>query len=135
MVEEFIDEGSGTAPNDYKVFVFGGRAETLQVDVTRFTDHRRRFYTPAWEKLDVLLIYADVCGDVSRPAHLAEMIIAAEILGRDLDFLRVDFYDTSARIYFCEFTTAPEGGWARFQPPAFDSYLGGRWVLSSGPHC
>ena len=133
MVEEFIDDGSGAAPNDYKVFVFGGRAEMLQVDATRFTDHRRRFYTPAWEKLDVLLIYDDICGDVPRPPHLAEMIIAAETLGKDLDFLRIDFYDTSTRLSVGEFTTAPEGGWSRFQPQAFDCHLGKRWILPAGP--
>ena len=132
MVEEFIDEGSGTPPNDYKVFVFGGRAEMLQVDATRFTDHRRRFYTPCWEKLDVLLTYDDICGDVPRPPHLREMLIASETLGKDLDFIRVDFYDTSACLYFGEITTAPGGGWESFQPPTFDGYLGERWILQAG---
>jgi hypothetical protein len=133
MVEEFIDDGSGTTPIDYKVFVFDGRAAMLQVDTTRFTDHRRRFYTPAWQKLDVLLIYDDICGEVPRPPHLAEMITAAQTLGKDLDFLRIDFYDTPARLYFGEITTAPEGGWSRFQPQAFDRELGERWILPAGP--
>jgi TupA-like ATPgrasp len=132
MVEELIDDGSGPAPNDYKVFVFGGKVEMLQVDTTRFTDHRRRFYTPCWEKLDVLLTYDDICGEVARPPHLPEMIIAAETLGKDLDFIRIDFYDTSTGLYFGEFTTGPGGGWESFQPKAFDHDLGGRWILQAG---
>jgi hypothetical protein len=132
MIEEFIDDGSGTAPNDYKVFVFGGRAEMLQVDTARFIAHGRRFYTPAWEKLDVRLTYDDICGDVPRPPHLDEMIIAAETLGKNLDFVRIDFYDISTRLYFGEITTGPGGGWERFQPPAFDIYLGRRWDLPAG---
>ena len=57
------------------------------------------------------------------------MIVAAETLGKDLDFLRVDFYDTFAGLYFGEITTTPGSGLERFDPEAFDRYLGGRWVL------
>jgi len=57
LVEEFIDDGTGSAPNDYKLLVFGGIVEFIQVDAARFSDHRRRLYSPAWEKLDVLLHY------------------------------------------------------------------------------
>jgi hypothetical protein len=67
IVEEFIDDGSGAALNDYKLFVFDGTVEMIQVDVGRFTDHRRRLYSPAWEKLDVCYAYDDVSGDVPRP--------------------------------------------------------------------
>jgi hypothetical protein len=61
------------------------------------------------------------------------MIIAAETLGKDLDFLRIDFYDTSTRLYFGEITTTPEGGWSCFQPQAFDRHLGESWILPAGP--
>ena len=91
IVEEFIDDGSGTAPNDYKLFVFDGTVKLIQVDTGRFIDHRRRLYTPAWEKLDVLLgEYEDVIGDVPRPVHLAEMIAAAQKLGDGWDFIRLN---------------------------------------------
>lgn len=131
MVEEFIDDGTGAAPNDYKLFVFGGAVEFIQVDGGRFTNHRRRLYTPTWEKLDVLFMYDDISGDVPRPAHLAEMLAAAEALSRDLDFVRADFYDTAERLYFGELTTTPECATGRFRPKEFDRYLGGRWKLSA----
>ena len=63
----------------------------IQVDTGGFIDHRRRLYTPAWEKLDVLLgEYEDVIGDVPRPVHLAEMIAAAQKLGDGWDFIRLN---------------------------------------------
>jgi hypothetical protein len=127
LVEEFIDDGSGTAPIDYKLFVFGGTVELIQVDTGRLTDHRRRLYTPAWKKLDVRFEYDDVDGDVPRPPHLADMIAAAETVGRDWDFIRADFYDTATRVYFGELTMTPEGGRGRFHPKEFDCYLGTRW--------
>ena len=129
IVEEFIDDGSGAALNDFKLFVFDGTVEMIQVDVGRFTDHRRRLYSPAWEKLDVCYGYDDVRGDMPRPRHLAEMIAAAETLGRDVDFVRADFYDTPARLYFGELTLTPEGGRGRFHPNDFDRYLGERWKI------
>jgi hypothetical protein len=129
IVEELIDDGSGAAPNDYKLFVFGGTVQLIQVDVGRFSDHRRRLYTPTWKKVDALFEYDDIIGDVPRPAHLAGMITAAETLGRDLDFVRADFYDTGDRLYFGELTMTPEGGCGRFRPKEFGHYLGGRWKI------
>lgn len=129
LIEEFIDDGSGTAPNDYKLFVFGGSVQMIQVDTGRFMDHRRRLYTPTWRKLDALLQYDDVVGDVPRPVHLAEMITAAEKLGSGLDFIRADFYDTGTRIYFGELTNYPGGGREHFRPKEFDRVLGEHWKV------
>jgi TupA-like ATPgrasp len=129
IVEEFIDDGSGTAPKDYKLFVFGGIVELIQVDTGRLTAHRRGLYTPAWEKINVRYEYDEIIGEVPRPAHLAEMVSAAETLGHEWDFVRVDFYDTGDHLYFGELTLTPEGGMGRFYPTEFDYYLGRRWNL------
>jgi hypothetical protein len=58
------------------------------------------------------------------------MIVAAEMLGTGLDFIRADFYDTPERLYFGELTTTPGSGKEHFQPKDFDRYLGGKWRLS-----
>ena len=129
LVEQFVGEGCA-APIDYKLFVFGGMVEFIQVDVGRFTEHRRRLYTPAWEKLDVRYVYDDFDGELPPPAHLAEMIAAAQALGRGWGFIRVDFYDTAGRLYFGELTLTPEAGRGCFDPKEFDRYLGGLWKHS-----
>jgi hypothetical protein len=129
LVEQFIDDGSGNPPNDYKLFVFAGRVEFIYVVTDRLTNYKRRLYTPAWKKLDVRLECDDVEGDVPRPPHLEDMIAAAETLGRDWDFIRTDFYDTPAQIYAGELTMTPGGGRYRFDPKEFDRYLGTRWKL------
>jgi hypothetical protein len=125
MVQEFIDDGSGAAPNDYRLFVFGGTVELIQVDIGPLTTDWIRLYTPAWEKLA-----PELGGDVPRPAHLAEMIEAAKTLCGNLDFVRVDFYDTAERLYFGELTTSPECAMGRFLLKGLDRYLGRRWKLS-----
>jgi hypothetical protein len=127
LVEEFIDDGTGALPNDYKLFVFDGTVQIIQVDAGRFYDHRRRVYSTDWKKLDVIFEWDDIVGDVPCPPHLAEMIAAAETLGRGIDFVRADFYDTAGQFYFGELTTTPGCGRERFYPKEFDAYLGGFW--------
>lgn len=113
IVEELIDDGNGSAPNDYKLFVFDGTVKLIQLHSGRFSDHRAALFTPTWKRVDAYFGYDDIGGDVPRPAHLAEMITYAETLGRDLDFVRADFYDTGERLYFGELTTTPGGGYDR----------------------
>ena len=127
LVEELIDDGNGATPNDYKIFVFGGSVEYIQADLNRFDNHKQLLYSPAWKKLDVRYVSDDINGDVERPPHLREMIEAAEMLGRDWDFIRADFYDTAGGLYFGEITLTPNEGCVRFRPREFDDYLGSLW--------
>ena len=129
LVEEFIDDGNGATPNDYKLFVFGGSVEYIQADLSRFDHHKQLLYSPAWKKLDVRYVGDDMSGELERPHHLREMLEAAEMLGRDWNFIRADFYDTADRLYFGEITLTPNEGCVRFRPPEFDDYLGSLWKV------
>jgi hypothetical protein len=129
MIEEFIDDGSGAAPDDYKLYVFDGAVKLIQVSRGRFTHHRVRLYSPDWRRFDVLFEFDDIIGDVPPPVHLDEMISAAQILGKEFDFIRIDLYDTPERLYLGELTVTPFRGLHRFRPKEFDDYLGGHWNL------
>ena len=129
LVEELIDDGSGSCPTDYKLFTFDGHVRVIQVDTNRFTAHHRDLYTPDWQRLDVVYGYPNSAGGVPRPPHLAQMLAAAETLGRDLDFIRADFYDTGRRIVFGELTVTPGNGLDWFRPREFDAQLGAFWTL------
>jgi hypothetical protein len=134
LVEELIDDGGKEAPTDYKFMVFHGRVEMIAVIVDRFVDTRGYFLDRDWNPLDAGL--ANITGQkadvrtpctLPKPPHLAEMIRAAEILGRDIDFVRADFYDTPNKIYFGELTTTPGAGMEPYDPPSFDAYMGKLW--------
>ena len=127
IVEELVDDGAGEVPRDYKYYVFHGRVAMIQLDEGHFSEHRRNFYSPAWEKLDVRMNRPNIGRQVPPPAHLAEMIRAAEALGQEIDFVRADFYDTGGRIFFGELTTTPGGGLEPFSPANFDFHLGALW--------
>lgn len=131
LVEEFIDDGSGQAPRDFKFFVFGGVVAMIQVDTNRFTGHRRSLYDRDWNPLPVRYTYEPIGEQVARPPHFAELCAAAEALGQGVDFLRADFYDTDAQIYFGEITMAPGAAMERFSPGELDRQLGVKWKMPS----
>lgn len=134
IVEELIDDGSGDAPSDYKLYVFDGTVKLVELHAGRFLNHRVGLYTPSWNKIAAFTNpnLDDITGDAAPPAHLAEMISVAEALGKDLDFVRADFYDTDQRLCFGELTMTPGAGLNRFRPEEFDRYLGGLWTMRTG---
>jgi hypothetical protein len=127
MVEEFIDDGSGSAPMDYKFFTFHGKVHLIQIDGFRFTHHRCALYDRDWRDTGARVQLDRFEDPIREPPNLALMLQTAEKLGAGLDFVRVDLYDVGSRIYFGEMTATPGGGFARFDPPAMDEHLGRLW--------
>ena len=121
LVEPFIGPADGSLPLDYKVYVFGGRAEVVQLHVGRGEKHSWTQYDREWRALSDDPISAD------PPPNLAHMLAAAERLAAGHDFLRVDFYDVGGRLWFGEFCLFPGSGLDPFQPTALDSWLGACW--------
>ena len=123
LVEELMQDESGQVPADYKFFCFHGKCRYIQVDVNRFTDHKRSFFNEEWVFQDFSLVY-ESCGYLPPPQNLDEMICYAEMLSDNLDFVRVDLYSFGKNIRFGELTFAPESGWGKFSPYEADVLLG-----------
>jgi hypothetical protein len=64
------------------------------------------------------------------PPHLAEMVCAAESLGAGIDFIRADFYDTTAKLYFGELTATPACGYFRSAPTRLNCVLAAFWTIA-----
>ena len=119
LVEPFI--GGPEFPFDYKVYVFGGRAEIVQLHVGREWDHRWTQYDRNWTAL------SDDPINVDAPPQLEEMLAAAEAIAGQEEFLRVDFYCEGGRLLFGEFALCPGSGLDPFKPDALDFHLGACW--------
>lgn len=122
LVEPFLGEG-GELPVDYKIYVFGGRAECVKVDRNREHGHWRAIYDLDWKP-----VWApEGWSDPPPPASLDEMIRAAEKLANGFDFVRVDFYEISGRPRFGEMTFYPGSGLSPL-PDHLDFWLGSLWT-------
>jgi hypothetical protein len=132
MVEEFIDDGSGSAPTDYKFYVFHGRVHLIQIDGSRFTRHQCALYDRHWRDTGARVQLERFASPVREPVNLPLMLHTAEKLGAGMDFVRVDLYDIGSRIYFGEMTATPGAGLARFEPRAMDEHLGQLWGCRPG---
>lgn len=126
LAEPFLG-GEGAAPVDYKVYVFGGRAEFVQVHLDRATDHRWLLHDRDWRQIS----RADLT-PVPPPATLAAMLAAAERLAAPFDFARVDFYEIDGAAKFGEITFYPGSGLDPFDPVALDLMLGEFWLAARG---
>ena len=125
LVEEDLRQ-DGRTPDDYKVFVFGGRARMVVVDRDRFGGHARFLTDAEWHPLAVRYIYPTTASDVARPARWPEMVALAERLAEGFPFVRVDLYVVDERVLVGELTHFPDGGVSRFPRP-FDVELGAVW--------
>ena len=56
------------------------------------------------------------------------MIRAAEILAEGTAFVRVEGFDTDARLYFVEMTWTPNAGFKRFHPQVYERHFGDLWA-------
>jgi hypothetical protein len=132
LVEPFFGTG-GAAPVDYKIYVFGGLPRFIQLDGSRFTDHRRTLYDRNWRRLPFRYVFEGIEADVPAPVSLERMVGAAAILGAGFEFMRVDCYEIDGRPMIGELTFVPEAGIGAFYPDAYDTIVGGYWPRRGAP--
>jgi TupA-like ATPgrasp len=128
VLEERVGQPGVDLP-DYKFFVFSGAVDLIEVDTERQNNHCARMYTADWHPLDVQGQLVPLGPIVEKPRCLDAMLEAAEKLGADFDFIRVDLYEYADQIWFGELTPYPAGGLERFVPHFLDEQLGRLWNL------
>jgi hypothetical protein len=131
ICEELLLDAFGKIPDDLKFWCIHGRVEMIQVDTSRFDNHSRKLLDRDWGKLATTLKQPSIEAEIPTPVNLREMIRLAEVLSRDVDFVRVDLYDLGSRIVFGEMTNYPGGGVEKFEPIDLDFHLGSLLKLSN----
>lgn len=120
LIEKLIDYPL----NDYKFFCSNGKPFMIQVDIDRFTKHKRNFYNLSWEKQELVLNYDNYSGIINQPKNLDMMIEISKKLSNDFNFCRVDLYVSNNNIYFGEITLFPGGGVELFKTYKMDLEMG-----------
>lgn len=109
---------------DYKFFCFDGEPQIVQLDIDRFTNHKRAFYNMYWEKQNFSIRYKISEKHIEKPKQWEEMKSIARQLATPFRFVRVDLYIHAGHIYFGELTFFPGGGNEPFNPVEADFEFG-----------
>lgn len=129
ICEKLLEDEKEGGLNDYKFFCFNGEPKFIQVDVGRFSDHRKNLYDLNWDILPFTHNFPNYPGEIEEPKTLDKMIQFAKLLSGDFPFVRVDFYSIGEKVYFGELTFFPAAGFGRFKPNKYDEILGSKLVL------
>jgi hypothetical protein len=132
IVEKLLVDESGNVPMDYKFHCLNGKVEFIQMDVDRFTNHKRNFYDIHWNLLpfswcphiDGKPIWENSDRVFKAPETLSQMIEIAEKLATDFNYVRVDLYYHIGKVYFGELTFHHGGGNEIFNPLEYDEIFG-----------
>jgi len=126
LIEELLDDGVSGGPLDYRCWCFHGEVRLVQVDNHGYG--RLEFYDRQWNRQELRhRAGGSEATSTAKPANLSELIEVARALSRGIDFVRVDLYNISGKIYFGELTFTPRAGLFRFQPEPWDATLGSWW--------
>jgi hypothetical protein len=128
IAEKYMADESGTMLKDYKVFCFNGEPKLVEVDIGRFSNHIRNFYSPEW---NYQFLENDCPTDpnitIEKPVKLDEMLFLSSKLSIGIPQVRIDWYSIQQNIYFGEFTFYDGNGFNNYNPPEWNKLLGD-WV-------
>jgi hypothetical protein len=126
ICEKYMTDESKTELKDYKLMCFDGKMFCCFVCSERFSSDGLKitFFDRNWNVLPFERHYPKSKKNIKKPQNYEKMIELAEILSKDIPFVRVDFYEVEGQIYFGELTFFPGSGFEEFQPESADIELG-----------
>lgn len=131
IVEEALTSRTPGDLKDYRMYTFDGKVRAINVGSPTYRmNYENAFFDTAWNEIKLTKYKERLPNPMPpKPDTLAEMIDAAERLGGDLDFARIDLYDTTKGVMLGEVTLYPEDG-CNDTPtacPVFNKWLGDQW--------
>lgn len=132
IAERYMTNG-GNELEDYKIHNFNGKPKLILVCKNRFEKSPMvdDFYSTDWQLLDIRRPgHPNSSVPQEVPKELELMLSLAELLSKDIPFLRTDFYTIQGKVYFGELTFFPAAGMSKFDPEEWDEILGD-WLLLS----
>ena len=111
---------------DYKFFVFNGKVKMMFVATDRNAETETcfDFYDENFRHLPFTNGHPNSNRKIEKPQCFEKMLYLAEVLGKNIPHVRVDFYNINGKIYFGEITFYHLGGLVRFEPEEWDKRIG-----------
>lgn len=109
FAEEFLDDGTGKQPVDYKLMCFHGEPRMIMVCTQRETGAKFMFTDPDYNDLSLEKGWHAGGTLPERPACLEQMLEAGRQISKGFPFVRVDFYSIKGKPYLGEMTFSPLG--------------------------
>ena len=110
LCEEFLDDGTGILPTDYKVYCFNGRPWRVLICFDRVPNGKASLAVANLEWNPAVFYRDEPPGGrrVPRPEALPGILHASELLAAPFPFVRVDFYSVGGRAIVGEMTFTPD---------------------------
>jgi len=122
---------------DYKVHVFNGCAEVIQVVQGREGRAEEVYLDKNWKPLDFVMANPLMNNFPKKPKEYKDLLCFSEKLADGCDYLRLDFYIISRGCILGEITLAHLAGWGKTislnskSDEEVDLALGGLWSLKN----
>jgi len=114
----------GVPADDYKIHCFrknGQLTQIVQVHSDRFRNHKVNLFSSDWTYLEMSHGFEQAPPEtVKKPDQLEELLDIADRLSASINYVRVDLYVSSGRVFFGELTFTPGAGSLRFHPKEAD---------------
>lgn len=112
--------------SDYKFFVFNGKAKFFYItyDRAKNTGTCIDIYDMQFNKISATWGYRNSQYKFVKPDNFVEMVKLAEMLGRNMSHVRVDFYSVNRKIFFGELTFYTWSGFVPILPEEWDYKAG-----------
>lgn len=127
IAEKYMQNKNDEDLKDYKFYCFNGiprflyvseglkNHKTAKIEFFDMNFKPAKFGRTDYKKFDI---------KPNKPIAFKEMKVLASILSKNIPFVRVDFYEINANIFFGELTFCPCAGYMPFKPEEWDRKLG-----------
>ena len=126
IAEEYMEDQIGELI-DYKVYAFNGQCDYVMVCFDRIKGETKFiYYDRNWNIKKEFSKDGIKYGDtikIEKPKNLGKMFEFAEILSKNIPFVRVDFYESNGNLYLGELTFYPSAGFDNTRTKDCQEYL------------
>jgi hypothetical protein len=133
FAEEIVEPEPGKETLDFRLYTFRGKVALINIGSPSMRKKKENiFFDANWQKITLKNNFEKEPAIIpDKPPFLREMVESAERLGRDVDFVRIDFFAGHQQFYVGEMTLYPFGG--KDNRPTSDHemnlFLGRQWKM------